>query len=44
MDYSKKIGGFERIFEPTGDADKDIEAIKVILSKYKGKFPENGIY
>jgi 1-acyl-sn-glycerol-3-phosphate acyltransferase len=44
MDYSKKIGGFERVFEPTGDADKDIEAIKVILSKYKGKFPENGIY
>ena len=44
MDYEKKIGGFERLFEPTGDIDKDIEDIKNILSKYKGKFPENGIY
>jgi 1-acyl-sn-glycerol-3-phosphate acyltransferase len=44
MDYSTKTGGFHSKFVPTGDADKDIEYIKGVLSKYKGKHPENGIY
>lgn len=44
MDYSKKIGGFHSLFEPTGDVDKDIEYIKSVLSQFKGKYPENGIY
>ena len=43
IDYEKKIGGFECLFEPTGDVNEDIKIIKKILSKYKGKFPEKGI-
>lgn len=44
MDYEKKIGGFYGLFEPTGDVEADIESIKKILSQFKGKHPENGIY
>lgn len=44
MDYGKKTGGFHSLFQPTGDADKDIREIKEILKQFKGKFPENGIY
>jgi len=44
MDYEQKTGGFHSLFQPTGDADKDILEIKEILKQYKGKFPENGIY
>ena len=29
---------------PTEDVNKDIESIKKILSQYKGKYPEKGIY
>jgi 1-acyl-sn-glycerol-3-phosphate acyltransferase len=43
IDYEKKIGGFHSLFEPTGDVNKDIQTIKDILSKFKGRFPENGI-
>ena len=43
MDYEKKVGGFHSLFEPTGDIEKDIQYIKNILKKYKGRFPENGI-
>ena len=43
VDYKKKIGGFHSLFEPTGDTDKDILAIKGILSKFQGRFPEQGI-
>lgn len=44
MDYERKIGGFHSLFEPTGDVDKDIAYIKSVLSQYKGKVPENGVY
>jgi 1-acyl-sn-glycerol-3-phosphate acyltransferase len=45
MDYKKKIGGFcPTLFQPTGNSDADIATIKEILSKYTGKFPENGIF
>lgn len=44
MDYEKKIGGFHSLFTPTGDVEKDIDYIKSVLSQYKGKYPENGIY
>ena len=44
MDYEKKIGGFHGEFIPTGNVDADIESLKSILSQYKGKVPENGIY
>lgn len=44
MDYSRKIGGFHSIFHPTGYVDKDIDYIKSVLSQFKGKYPEKGIY
>ena len=43
IDYEKKIGGFDRLFVPTGNVDADVKEIKTILSKYKGRFPEQGI-
>ncbi len=43
IDYERKIGGFHGLFEPTGDVDKDIQAIKDVLKQYKGKYPEKGI-
>jgi hypothetical protein len=44
MDFENKKGGFHSLFEPTGDVDKDIAYIKSVLGKYKGKYPEKGIY
>lgn len=44
MDYERKIGGFHSMFKPTGDVDADIAYIKSIMSQYKGKYPENGVY
>lgn len=44
LDYENRIGGFHSLFIPTGNADKDITHIKTVLSQYKGRFPENGIY
>ena len=43
VDYKKKIGGFHSLFEPSGDSDKDILEIKEILSKFSGRFPEQGV-
>lgn len=43
IDYKRKIGGFDQLFTPTGDADKDIRYIKTVLSQYTGRTPENGI-
>lgn len=43
IDYKNKTGGWERLFQPTGDVDADIKEIKKVLSKYTGRFPENGI-
>lgn len=43
IDYKTKTGGFDSLFIPTGDSDKDIKTIKRIMSKYQGRFPENGI-
>ena len=43
LDYKNKVGGFLELFEPTGDVEKDIDYIKRKLSKYKGRFPEQGI-
>lgn len=44
IDYKNKTGGFHSLFHPTGDVDGDINYIKGILSQFKGKYPENGIY
>lgn len=43
IDYENKVGGFHSLLEPSGDVEADIMHIKSILSKYKGKVPENGI-
>ena len=43
MDYEKKIGGFDSIYHPTDDVNKDIAHIKNILKNYKGRHPQNGI-
>ncbi len=43
IDYKKKVGGFDSIFHPTGDIEKDLLEIKRRLSKYQGKVAENGI-
>jgi len=44
VDYEKKMGGFHSLFEPTGDVDKDIAYIKSVMSQFKGRFPEKGVY
>ena len=44
VDYERKMGGFHSLFTPTGDVDKDIEYIKSVLSQFKGKYPEKGVY
>lgn len=41
LDYKKKIGGFLSTFLPTGDIDKDIEAIRARYVGISGKFAEN---
>ena len=43
VDYEKKIGGFHSRFDTTGNVDDDINELKRILSKFKGKVPGNGI-
>ena len=44
MDYEKKIGGFHSPFFVTGNTEEDIAYIKSIMGKYKGKYPEKGVY
>jgi hypothetical protein len=44
VDFATKTGGFHSIFHPTGNVEEDITEIKRILSQYKGRVPENGIY
>jgi 1-acyl-sn-glycerol-3-phosphate acyltransferase len=43
IDYKNKTGGWDQLFEPTGNVNADIKELKKILSKYSGKYPENGI-
>ena len=44
VDFATKTGGFHSVFHPSGNVDEDISEIKKILSQYKGRIPENGIY
>ena len=44
VDFATKSGGFHSVFHPSGNVDADISEIKKILSQYKGRVPENGIY
>ena len=44
VDFATKTGGFHSVFHPTGNIELDFTEIKKILSQYKGRTPENGIY
>lgn len=37
MDYSRKISGLGPVFEPTGDIEADMLAIKAFYAPFKGK-------
>ena len=37
MDYERKISGIGPVFEPTGDIEKDMIAIKAFYAPFKGK-------
>ncbi|MDB5281534.1 MAG: Acyltransferase [Bacteroidota bacterium] len=43
LDFEKKRVGIGPTFYPTGDIDKDIEAIKDFYRPIKGKYPELGV-
>ena len=44
VDFATKTGGFHSLFIPTGNVEDDFSEIKKILSQFKGRVPENGIY
>ena len=37
MDYEKKISGLGPVFQPTGDLEADMDAIKAFYAPFKGK-------
>lgn len=37
MDYEKKVSGLGPVFQPTGDIDADMSAIKAFYAPFKGK-------
>ena len=37
MDYERKISGLGPLFEPTGDVEADMAAIKAFYAPFKGK-------
>tara|TARA_B100001248_G_scaffold162084_1_gene122285 strand:- start:249 stop:806 length:558 start_codon:yes stop_codon:yes gene_type:complete len=43
FDFEKRIVDFGKKFNPSGDIDKDMKHITSYFSKFKGKFPENGL-
>lgn len=44
IDYTNRKGGFIGVFNPTGNAEKDIETIKKKYHGIEGKVPENSVY
>jgi len=40
MDYERKISGLGPVFEPTGDIEADMVAIKAFYAPFKGKNPD----
>ncbi len=40
MDYSRKLSGLGPVFHPTGDIERDMEAIKAFYAPFKGKNPD----
>lgn len=43
LDYAKKEAGIGPVFQPTGNIEEDIEAIKSFYRKVTPKFPEQGV-
>jgi hypothetical protein len=37
MDYSRKVSGLGPVFEPTGNIETDMLAIKAFYAPFKGK-------
>ena len=37
LDYGRKVGGFGKIFAPTGDIERDMEAIREFYAPMRGK-------
>jgi 1-acyl-sn-glycerol-3-phosphate acyltransferase len=40
MDYEKKVAGLGPVFQPSGDIDADMAAIKAFYAPFKGKHPD----
>jgi 1-acyl-sn-glycerol-3-phosphate acyltransferase len=40
LDYFHNVGGFDRLFHPSGDIDADMEKIRGFYTGILGKFPE----
>lgn len=40
LDFHDKVAKIEHTFEPTGDVEADMRAIKKFYRPYKGKYPE----
>ena len=43
LDFPNKTAGIGPVFYPTGDIDKDMEAILNFYRPIKGKYPERGV-
>ena len=39
VDYGRKVGGLGPVFEPTGDLERDMAAIKAFYAPIQGKNP-----
>ena len=39
VDYGRKVGGLGPVFEPTGDVERDMVAIKAFYAPIRGKNP-----
>ncbi len=40
MDYDKKISGLGPVFQPTGDIEADMAAVKAFYAPFKGRHPD----
>ncbi|MCP4104615.1 MAG: glycerol acyltransferase [Desulfobacteraceae bacterium] len=41
LDYARKTGGIGPLFQPTGDVETDMIAIKAFYADIEGKYPKN---
>lgn len=44
LDYRRKVGGFLSTFSPTGDAEKDIAAIRACYAGITGKYSDQSVF